>query len=111
MDLNGKKVIHKRYGEGTIVSEDNGHIEVAFASDAAKLFVYPDAFLSFLTFQEEDLQVQVSAELKEKRITERELIRRNSDTFMQEQQIKTEKKLAEKPVKKASRSKHPDTSE
>lgn len=43
-DLTGQSVIHKRFGEGTVLSVNNGHIRVGFAA-AEKVFRFPDAFL------------------------------------------------------------------
>lgn len=48
MDLLEKKVSHKKYGIGTIISHESGNIVVSFEEKITK-FIYPDSFLKYLT--------------------------------------------------------------
>lgn len=49
MGLIGKKVKHKKFGEGIITKQDASHVCVRFAKeDAVKKFMYPSCFKSFL---------------------------------------------------------------
>jgi hypothetical protein len=47
MDLIGKQVIHKSFGDGIVVGSTDSHIEVHF-SEGNKTFVFPDAFSEYL---------------------------------------------------------------
>lgn len=54
-DYIGKKVLHKKFGEGIITEFDGTHVAVEFPGDVRK-FQYPAAFEKFLTFEDEKLQ-------------------------------------------------------
>ena len=54
------EVVHKSFGEGTVVSTNGKYITVRFAS-GNKTFVYPDMFERFLTLKDGT----VSDEIKE----------------------------------------------
>ena len=65
MKLTGKTVSHKTFGEGKIIEQtESGNIVVEFPSKTAQ-FVYPQAFEKFLTTQDELLQNEVTALLKQ----------------------------------------------
>ena len=48
MGIINEKVIHKKYGEGIIISYENRSITVRF-QQGDKKFIYPDAFDGYLT--------------------------------------------------------------
>ena len=49
MEYVGKKVMHKAYGEGTIVKQVANHVYVQFSTKPDPVaFVAPDAFKNFL---------------------------------------------------------------
>ena len=66
MSIIGKKVNHKAWGEGTVISVESERLQVKFSSVGIKPFVYPDAFEKFLTLEDQDAQNAVLEELKEK---------------------------------------------
>ena len=54
MSILGKDIRHKLWGIGTIINIDDAHITVSFPPPIGqKVFVYPQAFESFLSFSEE----------------------------------------------------------
>ena len=55
-----KKVIHKTYGEGVIISFENNIVTAEFSGKTAN-FRYPDIFAQFLTFADEETQNGVQA--------------------------------------------------
>ncbi len=52
MKLYNKQVTHKIFGRGEVVQHDNSYIQVEFTSGVKK-FVYPDAFDSYLTLNDQ----------------------------------------------------------
>lgn len=64
MDLNGQKVKHKTFGEGTIIEQTNEYLIVSFAQ-GNKRFVYPDAFSSFITALDPNIHTAVNKEIVE----------------------------------------------
>ena len=53
-DMTGKKVLHKKYGNGNVLEYENGHIKISF-SEKDVTFQYPHAFVNgFLTCDEID---------------------------------------------------------
>lgn len=66
MDLIGRRVIHKKFGEGIITQQDASQISVKFAAeDAAKRFLYPSCFKTFLKLSDADIVVQAEAAVKQ----------------------------------------------
>ena len=64
-DLVNKKVKHSvKYGEGTVIEQDDTSITVEFPSKTCK-FQYPAAFENFLTVEDSSLVDVVNTELKE----------------------------------------------
>lgn len=61
----GQKVHHKSFGAGTITCLDGTLLSVSFSAGEKK-FVYPDAFESFLTAADTELQDKALAALQEK---------------------------------------------
>lgn len=53
MNLVNQKIIHKVFGEGSIVKQDDSVLTVAFKNDT-KSFVYPDAFGQFITLKDQE---------------------------------------------------------
>lgn len=61
----GQRVHHKSFGGGTITGLDGTLLSVRFSSGEKK-FVYPDAFESFLTAEDTELQEKILADLQER---------------------------------------------
>ena len=55
-------VNHKSFGKGVIVSLSGKYITVKFAS-AQKIFVYPDAFESFLTLEDGTVPAEIQTDI------------------------------------------------
>ena len=55
-------VNHKSFGKGVIVSLSGKYITVKFAS-SQKIFVYPDAFESFLTLEDGSVSGEILADI------------------------------------------------
>lgn len=70
MNLINKKVTHKVFGEGNIIEQDDSIITIDFDKDLKK-FVYPDAFQSFITLNDEKI-AEVFEEVFLKRMKEEE---------------------------------------
>lgn len=70
MNLINKKVTHKVFGEGNIIEQDDSIITIDFDKDLKK-FVYPDAFQSFITLNDEKI-AEVFEEVFSKRMKEEE---------------------------------------
>ena len=64
-----QEVNHKAFGKGTIVSQSGKYITVAFGG-MQKIFVYPDAFETFLTLADgtlsDDIKSDIASAKKEK---------------------------------------------
>ncbi|KXL52930.1 hypothetical protein CLNEO_14720 [Anaerotignum neopropionicum] len=65
MNILGKAVKHKTFGDGTIQKLEKNHIIISF-SVGNKTFVFPDAFFSFLTTTDEELNFLVGELLEER---------------------------------------------
>ena len=67
MNIIGKKVTHKKWGEGTVVTVDEGRVVVSFTSEGEKKLIYPDAFEQHLVLEDPADQDAVLDELKKKK--------------------------------------------
>lgn len=70
-DLIGAKVKHKIFGTGTITSIDKPYIFIEFAIGEKK-FLYPDAFESFITAEDPEIQRKMIEEIQDIRDDETE---------------------------------------
>lgn len=72
MDLIGKKVIHNKFGEGTITFQDSSYVSVQFASESdPKKFMYPSCFKTFLKLLDADVAAQTDSAIKQHEEQER----------------------------------------
>ena len=62
MILENLEVLHKSFGQGTIVATNGKYFTVKFES-ASKTFVYPDIFEKFLTLSDGTVSDQIKADL------------------------------------------------
>lgn len=83
MNLINKEVIHKSFGKGSIVDQDDEFITINFDNETKK-FIFPDAFGKFLTLEDKSAQ-----ETLKKAITE-----------FEEKQEKLEKKREEEQAQR-----------
>lgn len=95
MELKGKNVRHKIFGEGTVNCFDGVHVEVEFAVGVKK-FSYPDAFNRFLTLEDEEAASEISGILKEKEQEKEDRLQKLTESL--EPKKEAVKKPAEKKV-------------
>lgn len=62
MDLTGQTVIHKSFGEGTVIEHADTYLTIAF-DQGNKTFQYPDAFRQFLTAADSAVDDVIKKEL------------------------------------------------
>lgn len=63
--LGNEKVVHIKFGSGTIIEENDKHIRVQFDSaDGDKLFIYPDAFEKYLQFNNKAMQTEAEKQIE-----------------------------------------------
>ena len=65
MNVIGQLVKHNSLGVGQIISCDESQVNVEF-ENGLESFIYPDAFDKYLSFVDETLQNEISAELSKK---------------------------------------------
>lgn len=65
MQLDGKAILHKTFGTGTITSVSDNTVTISFPQ-GEKRFLYPDAFMQFLKLKDKKTQEQVNKVLLEK---------------------------------------------
>lgn len=80
MDITNAVVMHKSFGEGTVLTQDNGRITVQFASKTTA-FSYPDAFEKFLMAADPNLQSVIAAEIAARKAEKEETQRKKAEVF------------------------------
>ena len=63
MNLENLMVVHKSFGEGTVVEQRGKYMRIRFGDAAEKTFVYPDAFEKYLSVADEALLRQILEDL------------------------------------------------
>lgn len=66
MDLLGREVIHKSFGNGSVIEQSDEYITIKFLIGIKK-FLYPDAFENFLSITNLQIQEKINAEIEEKK--------------------------------------------
>lgn len=107
--LINEKVIHAKYGKGTIVDASVKRICVQFEeADVRKEFLYPDSFEQFLKLEDEVLQQEccelaISKRLEKKRLEEerREEIRQRELAILEAEKAKKTKSSSRKRTTKS----------
>ncbi len=61
--MSGKRVTHRRFGEGVVKSCEKGVIQVLFKDYGARRFHYPEAFERFLTTEDQELSEHAREDL------------------------------------------------
>ena len=69
-NLIGKAVLHKAYGKGNIIYQDDKHVKVEFDKPdiGEKMFSSPMCFEKFLKILDESAEIQISEAIKEKEV-------------------------------------------
>ena len=100
-------VIHKVYGRGIVIAREEKTIRIQFEREGVgeKSFVYPDAFCSFLQFEDGQLMSHVRKELETIRLAEEERVRERAAeraAYLEEEKQR-QKKLAAAKRKSADK--------
>ncbi len=61
--MSGKRVTHRRFGDGIVKSCEKGVIQILFGEYGARKFHYPEAFDLFLTTDDEELSERAQEDL------------------------------------------------
>lgn len=69
MNLTGKRVYHRKFGDGIITEQKETTIAVAFWNET-KMFSYPDCFQTFLEILDTDLKEEIQEEVSHHEHTE-----------------------------------------
>lgn len=64
MNLIDKEVVHKSFGKGNVVEQDDSFITIEFETESKK-FVYPDAFGKFLTLEDREAAASLKVVITE----------------------------------------------
>ena len=106
MNLVDKKVEHRTFGTGSVVSHDENYIEINFDSGTKK-FVFPDVFGEFATIDDEEANKVIAKKLEKRaEIEELELTIQTarSEAVLEQERINTEEKRRRTQTRKA----HPE---
>ncbi len=85
MNLIKKQVIHKYFGKGSVIGQDETSVEIHFSSGDKK-FIYPDAFENFLTLTDTKAAESVSDII----------VKKTEDRRVKELELELEKELERK---------------
>lgn len=67
MNIINEKIEHDVFGEGTVISREDGRINIQFSEQyGIKQFLYPDAFEKHLRLYNHDVELSVLEELHDK---------------------------------------------
>ena len=84
MQLVNQKVIHKAFGEGTVIAQDGDYITVQFSAKESR-FIVPDIFATFLKCKDETMQAeqeekaQKALEERERKMREAEIAKKRAE--------------------------------
>ena len=65
-------VRHRLYGIGEVLERTENKIRIRFANTGEKSFLYPDAFATHLSYEDEEMQSAIMEQLKERAKAEKE---------------------------------------
>lgn len=67
MNIVNERVKHILFGEGKVISQEDGRISIQFCEQyGEKQFLYPDAFENYLKLYDSDMEMSVLEELHNK---------------------------------------------
>ncbi len=78
MFLDNLAVVHKKFGQGTINAHQGKYITVKFDS-CEKIFVYPDAFESFLTLIDGSISDEIISDINSAKIAKQAIIDKKNE--------------------------------
>ncbi|MBN6206422.1 hypothetical protein JYK21_08155 [Ralstonia pickettii] len=96
MDLIDKQVVHKSFGKGNIIDQDDKFITINFKTESKK-FIYPDAFGKYLTLEDRDAaqslkKVITKIEVEQEKL-EKQREAEKAQKLLEQQRIEEHKKL------------------
>lgn len=92
MDLVNEKITHKVFGKGNIVEQDGAVITIDFKEDTKK-FVYPDAFETFITLNDQNIAKNLKKVILKNEKEEKEL---EKEREAEKERLALERKFQEK---------------
>lgn len=81
VDLKGKVVMHTIFGEGEISKIDGDYIIVSFYGEG-KRFKYPEAFETFLTIKEKNIESEINDLINKKKVEEQKEIEKRKESYI-----------------------------
>ena len=75
------EVNHKKFGKGVVVSSQGKYMTVKF-STAEKIFVYPDAFESFLTLADGSVPEEIVADINSSKLAKQKILDKKNEENM-----------------------------
>lgn len=85
MNLIGQPIKHKTFGPGIITDLSDGIVTICF-QDHEKRFIYPDAFHSFLSLKDQEIQRRIESQIRDREIAAQEV--RQAEQVEQDQKNK-----------------------
>lgn len=73
MEFVNLKVKHRSFGDGTVVVANGKYLTVKFAN-AEKIFVYPDAFESYLTLADGTVSTEIATDISVSKQKKQEIL-------------------------------------
>jgi hypothetical protein len=107
MNIVNEKIRHILFGEGKVISQEEGRISIQFHEQyGEKQFIYPDAFEKYLKLYDSDLEMSVLEKLHDKQaqIEEEELQKQQQYEEAAKSKALENLKLAAKKKKSSSKS-------
>lgn len=96
MNLIDKEVLHKSFGKGSIVDQDDEFITIDFDKETKK-FIFPDAFGTFLKLKDESAQETLKEVIKELQAKQKKLEKQKEEEqaqrLLEQQRLNELKKL------------------
>lgn len=101
MFLEQQKVVHSKYGKGTVIKHEDSIVTVKFSEKyGIRRFDYPNAFERFLTVSDDELNKAVLVELSQKQTELEEEKRQKELIYAEEIQSRSTKKAPAKTTTK-----------
>ena len=83
MNLVNQTVVHKSFGEGTVIAHNGDYITVKFAKEEKK-FIYPDIFTTFVKCKDTNLQAELEAAFVAKKEAKTQKAREDRERVLRE---------------------------
>ena len=103
MNLVNQTVVHKTFGEGTVIAHNGDYIIVKFAKEEKK-FIYPDIFTTFVKCKDANLQAELEVAFAAKEEAKAQKVREERERALREAEEakKRAEEVAKASVKRAT---------